>query len=430
MKKHNSFRIFLLALLWLSLTPVAHSQLRIEIIGGGANQVPIAIAPFKAEATLPQQVTNIIAADLHRSGLFKIVDSGGLTSIPAEPADVQYPVWTARGAEALVIGVVSPLPNGYWDVRFRLLDVVKQTQLTGFAYQVTQQQLRNTAHKIADSIYAQLTGDVGVFSTRITYVAKQGARFELQIADADGYGAQTILASNEPIISPAWSPDGTRLAYVSFERKKPIVYIQSLLTGSRTVAANFKGSNSAPAWSPDGKRLAVVLSKDGNSQIYLINADGSGVTRLTNTGTIDTEPNFSPDGQWVIFTSDRGGSPQIYRVPVTGGAPERLTFEGSYNVTPRYAPDGKSFVFIQRNGGHFNVAMQDFVSRQLQLLTENGIDESPSFAPNGRTILYATVVKGRGILAAVSSDGRVRQRFSAEIGDVREPAWGPILKGQ
>lgn len=430
MTNHNSFRIFLLALLWLSLTPVAHSQLRIEIIGGGANQVPIAIAPFKAEATLPQQVTNIIAADLHRSGLFKIVDSGGLTSIPAEPADVQYPVWTARGAEALVIGVVSPLPNGYWDVRFRLLDVVKQTQLTGFAYQVTQQQLRNTAHKIADSIYAQLTGDVGVFSTRITYVAKQGARFELQIADADGYGAQTILASNEPIISPAWSPDGTRLAYVSFERKKPIVYIQSLLTGSRTVAANFKGSNSAPAWSPDGKRLAVVLSKDGNSQIYLINADGSNVTRLTNTGTIDTEPNFSPDGQWVIFTSDRGGSPQIYRVPVTGGAPERLTFEGSYNVTPRYAPDGKSFVFIQRNGGHFNVAMQDFVSRQLQLLTENGIDESPSFAPNGRTILYATVVKGRGILAAVSSDGRVRQRFSAEIGDVREPAWGPILKGQ
>ena len=430
MKNHQSFHIFLFALLWLSLTPVAHSQLRIEIVGGGANQVPIAIARFKAEETLPQQMTNIIAADLHRSGLFKIVDSGGLASIPAEPADVQYPVWAARGAEALVIGVVSPLPNGYWDVRFRLLDVVKQTQLTGFAYQVTQQQLRHTAHKIADSIYAQLTGDVGVFSTRITYVAKHGARFELQVADADGYGAQTVLASNEPIISPAWSPDGTRLAYVSFERKKPIVYIQSLLTGNRTVAANFKGSNSAPAWSPDGKRLAVVLSKDGNSQIYLINADGSGVTRLSNTGTIDTEPSFSPDGQWVIFTSDRGGSPQIYRVPVTGGAPERLTFEGSYNATPRYAPDGRSFVFIQRNGGYFNVAVQDFASRQLQLLTENGIDESPSFAPNGRTILYATAVKGRGILAAVSSDGRVRQRFSAEIGDVREPAWGPIVKGQ
>ncbi len=430
MKIHNPIRIVLLVLLWLSLTPAAHSQLRIEIIGGGANQVPIAIAPFKGEETLPQKVTAVVAADLVRSGLFKIVDSGGLTVIPAEPAEVQYPVWTARGADALVIGSVSPLPNGYWDVRFRLLDVAKQTQLTGFAYQVTTQQLRNTAHKIADAIYEKLMGDVGVFGTRITYVVKLGTRFELQVADADGYGAQTILASNEPIISPKWSPDGTRLAYVSFERRKPIVYIQSLVTGSRTVAANFKGSNSAPAWSPDGTRLAVVLTKDGNSQIYLINADGGNATRLTHTSTIDTEPNFSPDGQWVIFTSDRGGSPQIYRVPASGGAPERLTFEGSYNVSPRYAPDGKSFVFIQRNGGRFNVAVQDFVSRQTQVLTENGIDESPSFAPNGRIILYATEVRGRGILAAVSSDGRVRQRFSAEIGDVREPAWGPILKGQ
>ncbi len=430
MKIYHPLRIVLCLLLWFALAPAAHSQLRIEIIGAGANQVPIAIAPFKGEETLPQKVTAVVAADLVRSGLFKIVDSGGLTVIPAEPTDVQYPVWTARGADALVIGSVSPLPNGYWDVRFRLLDVAKQTQLTGFAYQVTTQQLRNTAHKIADAIYEKLTGDVGVFGTRITYVVKLGTRFELQVADADGYGAQTILASNEPIISPKWSPDGTRLAYVSFERKKPIVYIQSLVTGSRTVAANFKGSNSAPAWSPDGTRLAVVLTKDGNSQIYLINADGGNATRLTHTSTIDTEPNFSPDGQRVIFTSDRGGSPQIYRVPASGGAPERLTFEGSYNVSPRYAPDGKSFVFIQRNGGRFNVAVQDFVSRQTQVLTESGIDESPSFAPNGRIILYATEVRGRGILAAVSSDGRVRQRFSAEIGDVREPAWGPILKGQ
>ncbi len=430
MKIYQPFRIVLFALLWLMLAPAAHSQLRIEIIGGGANQVPIAIAPFKSEETLPQKVTAVVTADLVRSGLFRIVDSGGLTAIPAEPAEVQYPAWTARGADALVIGSVSALSNGHWDVRFRLLDVAKQAQLTGFSYQVTTQQLRNTAHKIADAIYEKLMGDVGVFGTRIAYVVKQGARFELQVADADGYGAQAVLVSNEPIISPKWSPDGTRLAYVSFERKKPIVYVQSLLTGSRAVAANFKGSNSAPAWAPDGGRLAVVLTKDGNSQIYLINADGGNVTRLTNTGTIDTEPNFSPDGQWVIFTSDRGGSPQIYRVPVTGGVPERLTFEGSYNVSPRYAPDGKSFVFIQRNGGRFNVAVQDFVSKQTQVLTENGIDESPSFAPNGRIILYASEIRGRGILAAVSSDGRVRQRFSAEIGDVREPAWGPVLKGQ
>lgn len=417
-------------LLWLLPLAAAYAQLKIEIIGFGSVQFPIAVAQFKGEETLPQKVTAVIAADLIRSGLFRIVDSGGLTAILAEPADVQYPVWTTRGADALAIGSVSPLPNGYWDVRFRLLDVAKQVQLTGFAYQVTTQQLRNTAHKIADAIYEKLMGDVGVFGTRITYVVKQGTRFELQVADADGYGAQTVLASNEPIISPKWSPDGTRIAYVSFERKKPIVYIQSLLTGNRTVAANFKGSNSAPAWSPDGSRLAVVLTKDGNSQIYVINADGGNAIRLTNTSTIDTEPAFSPDGQWVIFTSDRGGSPQIYRVPASGGAPERLTFEGSYNVSPRYAPDGKSFVFIQRNGRYFNVAVQDFASKQAQLLTENGIDESPSFAPNGRIILYATEIKGRGILAAVSSDGRVRQRFSAEIGDVREPAWGPILKGQ
>jgi TolB protein len=430
MKTNNPFRFFLFSLLWLLVTPAAYAQLKIEIIGFGSTQFPIAIAPFKAEGTLPQKVTDIVAADLYRSGFFKIVDSGGLTAVPAEPADVQYPVWRARGADVLVIGAVSALPNGYWDVRFRLLDVGKQAQLTGFAYQVTAAQLRNTAHKIADAIYETLTGDVGVFSTRITYIVKNGPRFELQVADADGYGAQTILASYEPIISPAWSPDGNRLAYVSFERKKPIVYVQSLLGGQRTVAANFKGSNSAPAWSPDGKRLAVVLSKDGNSQIYLINADGSNVTRLTNTNTIDTEPNFSPDGQWIIFASDRGGSPQIYRVPVTGGAPERLTFDGNYNVSPRYAPDGKSFVFIQRSGGRFNVATQDFVSKQTQLLTENGVDESPSYAPNGRIILYATEIRGRGILAAVSSDGRVRQRFSVEAGDVREPAWGPIMKGQ
>ncbi len=424
--KNNNLRF--LILLWLAISTGAYAQLKIEITGFGSNQLPIAILPLKGEEALPQKVTEIVVADLYRSGFFKIVDSGGVNPVPAEPAEVQFPTWKTRGADAMVIGSVSPLPNGSWDVRFRLMDVLKQTQLTGFAYQVSAAQLRNTAHKIADAIYEKMTGDVGVFSTRITYVVKRGTRFELQVADADGFGAQTVLASNEPIISPSWAPDGNRIAYVSFERKKPIVYIQSLVTGQRTVAANFKGSNSAPAWSPDGRRLAVVLSKDGNSQIYLVNADGSNVVRLTNTSTIDTEPNFSPDGKYVIFTSDRGGSPQTYRVPVSGGAPERLTFEGAKNFTPRYAPDGKSFVFIQQSGTRFNVAMQDFVSKQTQSLTENGIDESPSFAPNGRIILYATEVRGRGILSAVSSDGRVRQRFSAEAGNVREPAWGPLIK--
>jgi TolB protein len=428
MKYKKPACVFICALLGWLLTASAHAQLKIEIVGFGATQFPIAIAPFKGEASLPQKITDIVTADLYRSGFFKIIDSGGLTKVLAEPADVEFSMWKARNADVLVIGSVSALPNNYWDVRFRLLDVAKQTQLAGFAYQVTAPQLRNTAHKIADAIYEKMTGDVGVFSTRITYIVKSSQRHELQVADADGYGAQTILASPEPIISPSWSPDGTRLAYVSFERKKPIVYIQSLLTGARIVAANFRGSNSAPAWSPDGKRLAVVLTKDGNSQIYLINADGGSPTRLTNTSTIDTEPNFSPDGQSIIFTSDRGGSPQIYRVPVTGGVPERLTFDGSYNVSPRYAPDAKSFVFVQRNGGRFNIAVQDFVSKQTQLLTEGEVAESPSLAPNGRIVLYATEINGRGILATVSSDGRVRQRFSAEAGDVREPAWGPLTK--
>jgi TolB protein len=418
--------IFLLALL---LAPsLAHAALTIEIIGAGANQTPIAIVPFRAEDGLAEKMTPVIAADLARSGLFKTVDAGGMVPVPYEPDQVNYPQWRVRGAEAVVIGSVSRLPDGRYDIRFRLMDVVKQTQLAGFVYFANAAQLRLTAHKIADAIYEKMTGDAGVFATRITYIVKKGPRYELQVSDADGYGAQSVLASNEPIISPSWAPDGTRLAYVSFERKKPVVYVQSLTTGNRQVVANFWGSNSAPAWSPDGKRLAVTLTKDGGSQIYLINADGSGSpTRLTHTTAIDTEANFSPDGQSLLFTSDRGGTPQIYRVAVAGGTAQRLTFEGSYNVSPRYSPDGKSFTFIQRNGNRFNVAVQDFATRQVQVLTDGGIDESPSFAPNSRMILYASVVRGRGILAAVSSDGRIKQRFSEDASDVREPSWGPLV---
>ncbi|MEK6592347.1 MAG: Tol-Pal system beta propeller repeat protein TolB [Pseudomonadota bacterium] len=419
------------AVFWFVLLAVptaSHAVLTIEIIGGGASQTPIAIAPFRAEDGLAQKITPVVAADLARSGLFKIIDAGGMVPMPYEPDQVNYPQWRARGAEAVVIGTVTLLPDGRYDIRFRLMDAVKQTQLAGFVYFATAAQLRLTAHKIADVIYQKLTGDAGVFATRITYIVKKGKRFELHVADADGYGAQTVLASNEPIISPAWSPDGTRLAYVSFEQKKPVVYVQSLTTGGRQAVANFWGSNSAPAWAPDGRRLAVTLTKDGGSQLYLINADGSGTpTRLTTNSAIDTEPNFSPDGQSIIFTSDRGGSPQIYRVAASGGQPQRLTFEGSYNVSPRHSPDGKSFTFIQRNGNRYSVAVQDFASRQVQALTDGGIDESPSFAPNSKMILYASEVRGRGILAAVSSDGRVKQRFTEDAGDVREPAWGPLI---
>ena len=416
-------------LLPLAPSSPARAALTIEIIGTGATQFPVAVVPFRAETGLAQPVTPVIASDLARSGLFRMVDSGGLNPLPHEPQDLNYPIWRARGADAVVIGSIAPLPDGRYNVRFRLMDVAKQTQLAGFEYTASAAQLRLTAHRIADVVYETLTGAKGVFSTRIAYIVKKGKRFELQVADADGYGAQTVRWSDEPILSPSWSPDGTRLAYVSLERKKPVVYVQSLTTGQYQAVANYWGSNSAPAWLPDGKTLAVVLSKDGGSQIFFINSEGKGEPRrMTFSSAIDTEPNFSPDGSLMLFTSDRGGSPQIYGMPVTGGEARRLTFEGSYNVSPRFSPDGKSFTFIQRNGGRFNVAVQDLATRQVQVLTDGVIDESPSFAPNGRMILYATEVRGRGVLSAVSSDGRVKQRLTEEAGDVREPAWGPYPK--
>lgn len=422
------FKLGLFGVLLLCAS-VARAALTIEIIGAGANQIPVAVVPFAAESGLQQPLTSVIAADLTRSGLFRMIDPGGITPVPHEPGQVNHPQWSARGAEAIVIGSIAQQPNGRFEIRFRLMDVVKQTQLAGFAFTASAAQLRLTAHKIADIVYEKLTGDTGVFSTRITYVVKRGSRYELQVADADGYNAQTILGSGEPIISPSWSPDGSRLAYVSFERKKPVVYVQSLTTGGRQAVANFWGSNSAPAWAPDGKRLAVTLTKDGGSHIYLINADGNGEpVRLTSGSAINTEANFSPDGQLLLFTSDRGGTPQIYGMSVNGSDARRLTFEGSYNVTPRFSPDGKSFAFIHRNGNRFSIAVQDLATRQVQLLTEGGIDESPSYAANGRLIVYASVVGGRGILSAVSSDGRVKQRLTEYSGDVREPAWGPLVK--
>ena len=409
--------------------PIAvHAAMTIDIVGSGANQIPIAVVQFRDENGLNQQLTPVIAADLTRSGLFKMIDASGVKP-QHEPEQIDYPQWRARSADAVVIGSVIPSSDGRYEVRFRLMDAARQTQLAGFSYIAGAGQLRLTAHKIADVIYEKLVGEKGAFATRIAYVVRRpGKRFELHVADADGYGPQTILASNEPIISPTWSPDGGRLAYVSFEQKKPVVYVQSITTGARQAVANFFGSNSAPAWSPDGRRLAVVLSRDGGSQMNLISADGRGQPqRLAASASIDTEPNFSPDGRSIIFTSYRGGSPQIYRIAVAGGQVQRLTFEGSYNISPRHSPDGKSFTFIQRNGGRYNVAVQDFATRQVQVLTEGGVDESPSFAPNGRMILYASEIGGRGILAAVSSDGRVKQRFTESAGDIREPAWGPIV---
>ncbi|HEY2864552.1 MAG TPA: Tol-Pal system beta propeller repeat protein TolB [Casimicrobiaceae bacterium] len=414
--------------LGLAVALNAHAQLTIEIIGGGATTIPIAIVPFAGESNYPLGVTGVVGADLSRSGLFRLVDSGGVVPRPVRAEDVRYGDWTGRGADAVVVGNITALPDGRAEVRFTLLDAVKQAQLASLSYVVSPAQFRATAHRIADVIYEKLTGDVGVFSTRIAYVAKQAGRYELLVADADGFNAQSIVTSKEPLLSPEWSPDGTRIAYVSLENRKPVVYVQSLTTGARQLVANFRGSNSAPAWSPDGSRLAVTLSKDGSSQIYLINLDGSNPQRLTTSAGIDTEVNFAPDGRSILFTSDRGGSPQIYRMALGGGAVERMTYDGNYNVSPRFLPDGKGFVFVRRDGGRLNVALQDFATRQVQVLTQGSLDESPSVAPNGKLILYASEVGGRGILAAVSSDGRVKQRLTATASDVREPAWGPLQK--
>jgi len=416
------------ALLSLSAWPVL-AQLSIEITGAGGQRIPVAIAPFAGEGALPPGITSIVRADLERSGLFRALEVPPLVPQPTEASNVNYAEWKSRLADALVFGSVAARPDGRFEVRFRLYDVVKQAAIGGVAYpNMSRAQLRATAHRIADYVYEKLTGEKGVFSTKIAYVVKRGTRYELQVADADGANEQAMLVSNEPIISPAWSPNGKRIAYVSFQNKKPIVYVQDVEVPKQNVVANFKGSNSAPAWAPDGSKLAVVLSRDGNSQLYLINPDGSNPRRLSNSGGIDTEPNFSPDGQWIYFTSDRGGSPQIYRMPAAGGEAQRVTFEGSYNVSPRVSPDGKSLAYIMRNGGKFQATLLDLNTRQVQVLTDSEFDESPSFAPNGRQILLATVIGGRGVLSAVSSDGRVKQRLTLSAGDVREPAWGPLIQ--
>lgn len=405
----------------------AHAELTVEITGAGANRIPLAIADFGGDPGSSRALTAVVRGDLERSGLFKLVDPSGIPM--TEATSPAYGDWKNRGADALAAGSVGPSGDGRQEARFRLYDVNKQNALAGAAFVASTPMLRIAGHRIADAIYEKLIGEPGVFSTRIAYVVKSGAnRYELHIADADGQNAQAALKSREPIISPTWSPDGSRLAYVSFENKKPVVYVHSLASGQRIVAANFKGSNSAPAWSPDGRKLALVLSKEGGSQIFTVNADGSGVQRLTTSSGINTEPFYSPDGQAIYFTSDRGGSPQIYRTSVSGGDAQRVTFEGSYNVSPRVSPDGKTLAFISRREGGFRLAAMDLASKQVQILTDSYKDESPSFAPNGRMILIATEIGGRGVLSAVSTDGRIKQRLSISAGDVREPAWGPFTK--
>ncbi len=422
-------RCFLALFAFLAFAAIpARAQLTIEIVGGAGTVIPVAIVPFDGESAFPLGISGVVGADLARSGMFRLIGTDNVFPRPARAEDVQAPMWRGREADAVAVGAMRTLPDGRVEVRFALVDVVKQATLTNMTYVVTPAQFRATAHKIADVIFEKLTGVPGVFSTRIAYITKAGTRYQLLVADADGADPQTIVTSNEPLLSPRWSPEGNRIAYVSFESRKPVIYVQNLATGGRKAVANFRGSNSSPAWSPDGRNLAVTLTKDGGSQVYVMNADGSGARRVMSSPAIDTEAHYMPDGKSLLFTSDRGGSPQIYRLTLGGGTVERLTFDGSYNVSPRPLPDGKGFVFVRRDGNRFQLAYQDFATRQVQILTAGPGDESPSVAPNGRMILYANSVGGRGILAAVSSDGRVKQRLVAPATDVREPAWGPYVR--
>jgi TolB protein len=404
----------------------ALAQFRVEVTGVGLTQLPIAVAPFRGEGELPQKIAAIVQADLERSGQFRAIDAAGAALDETKPPDVSP--WRQKGADSLAVGSVTRLADGRYDVRYRLWDVARGQDQGGQSFVVPAADLRLAAHRIADAIYEKLTGDKGVFSTRIAYVTKAGPRYNLWVADADGENAQSALASAEPIISPAWSSNGAQLAYVSFESRKPVVYVHEIASGRRRLVANFRGSNSAPAWSPDGRTLAVTLTRDGGSQLYTIPAEGGEPRRLTQSAGIDTEPVYSPDGRSIYFVSDRGGAPQIYRMPSSGGEPQRVTFTGSYNISPTLSPDGRWLAYISRISGNFKLQVMEIASGNVQSVTDTTADESPSFAPNGRLIVYATRQGGREALMTTTLDGKIKARLAGQGGDIREPDWGPFQR--
>lgn len=419
---------FRFLLFWAALLAgTARADIAIEIVGVGSQQYPIAIAPFRGEVNLPQSLTAVIGNDLNLSGLFRVINAGDLAPVPYLPSELDSQTLTGRGAQTALVGQVFEEGGGY-RVRFWLLEAASRRELLALEVKTGASQLRRTAHQIADMIYEKITGEPGAFNSRIAYVLKYRGRHELQVADSDGYGAKTILSSREPILSPKWSPDGQSLAYVSFEKQKPVVFTHHLQSGRRTMVASFRGNNSAPAWSPDGSQLAVALTKDGGTNVFLINSHGGAARRLSYGGEINTEPSWTPDGQAILFTSDRGGSPQIYRQSVAGNGAERMTFSGNYNASAKMSPDGRMMTFVTKDNGAYRVAVMDVATKQTMVLTDTPDDDSPSFSPNGRMILYEAVVDRKRTLAVVSSDGRVKQRLRVLAGEVRQPAWGPLLK--
>ena len=406
-----------------ALMGIAHAEFKVEISGVGITQIPIGISEFRGQANAPQKISSIVSADLERSGQFKIASTQGLLDENAHP---DITTFKQNNIDAVLTGSITRLADGRFDVRYRLWDVVKGQDLGGQSFVASSTDLRMVSHRISDLIYEKLTGDKGVFSTRITYVTKQNGRHMLWVADADGENAQSALESPAPIISPNWSPNGNDLAYVSFETRKPIVYVHDLSSGKRRIVANFKGSNSAPAWSPDGKFLAVSLSQNGGTQIFIISANGGEPKPITQSASIDTEPVFSPDGSSIYFVSDRGGSAQIYKVPVSGGPVQRVTFNGGYNVSPSLSPDRRWLSYISRGSNGYKVHVMDLATEKVTALTETAQDEKPTFAPNSKLIMYATKSQGREVLMTTTLDGKIATRLAGQSANIREPHWGPF----
>ncbi len=428
-----SLRPLLFLFASLCLAGAARAELTIEITQGVDDATPIAVVPFRSTATL-DNIGSIVADDLNRSGVFKPLAEEKFPSRPSSGGEVLYSEWRPTGAEYLVAGQANPTPDGRYEVRYELFSVAQGQRLLGESMTISAERWRDAAHLISDKIYEKITGIKGAFSTRILYVnqyRREGKnRYRLEMADADGYRPLSILDSPEPILSPAWSPNGKEVAYVSFEGGKPAVYIQTILSKQRTKVADYAGLNGAPAFSPkDGARLALTLSRDGNPEIYVMDIASKKLTRVTNHYAIDTEPRWAPDGQSLIFTSDRGGNPQIYRVELASGKTSRLTFDGNFNARADISPDGRYLAMVHRQRGQqFQIAVLDLSNGVMTKLTETPLDESPSFAPNGTMLAYATRKGNSGVLGIVSLDGRFKVRLPARQGEVREPSWSPFLR--
>lgn len=413
----------------LALSVAVRAELTIEITQGMDNPTPIAIVPFDWKgAPLPENISAIVEADLLRSGQFRPIPKEDMLSLPSKGNEVFYRDWSMLGSEYLVIGQLRPAAEGQFKLEFELYDIPSRKRVFKREAQGNSGQLRDMAHFVSDSVYQAVTNIRGAFSTKIVYVeAFNTERFRLMLSDADGARPTVLLESTQPIMSPMWSPDGKEVVYVSFETGRPAIFKQVIATAERQQLTNFTGLNGAPAWSPDGKKLALVLSKDGNPEIYTLDIASGVFTRVTRHFAIDTEPNWTNDGSGLIFTSDRGGKPQIYQVTLASGRIERLTYEGDYNARPRVSPDGKTLVMVHRRQGIFHIATQDLATGDIRVLTETSLDESPSIAPNGAMLLYATKFREKGILGAVSLDAGVKFRLPSRDGDVREPAWSPYF---